>query len=217
MTRSSLIDKSEILYLQNSTEIATSLVLNEAVQTDIIRAPKGQLTRLGSVSCQALGEDIFISVKKYKVRNRPDRILDEIAVAETLLRNDEPDGMLCASLPRFTIGLSLFGQPYAILTEDFSEASKFFLINDRVELPEYIEDETDIPTEMHRRIFRALQGNIYPPALGNMTAIVAEDQRRVLIELGHVAYVDSMETGEIRDRLESYRELARIEIDSDLS
>jgi hypothetical protein len=175
-------------------------------------APYQEFTPLGDAWCETLGDVVPVGVKKRGTFVAPDRALDEIAIAEALLRRDES---LRSAIPLFTIGLPDGSRTVGILTEDFSQNGTQACEEDKHRVSSYARSAQDMPTDFHRKVYEALEGNIYAEALGHMSSIVCG--RTVLIDFNEIAFTDRGNVRDIRQAVEEYRHIAFAQVPGDLS
>jgi hypothetical protein len=208
----SRIEQCPVAYLRDSAEIFAGFDLNEDLRRAIVDAPRQKFTPLGEVWCETLGNTIPVGIKKRGTHIEPDRALDEIAIAEALLRGD---GSLRTAIPLFTIGLTDGSRTVGILTEDFSHNGTQVCEEDKHRVSPFAKNAQDMPTGFHKQIYEALQGNIYAEALGHMSSIVCG--RTVLIDFNEIAFIDRGSVRDIRETVEEYRDIAFAQIAGDIS
>lgn len=189
-------------YLNDSAEIAAGLNIDEGLWRAMRDAPSRQFTPLGNVWCGTLGSEIPIGIKKRGTRTRPERPLDEIAIAETLIRNDPT---LRSHLPSFVIGVSGVGLSgrttpgglhlLGILTEDFSRGGALEIKEDTNHEYEYW-CNTGEPN-LHQRVRKALGGVVYGEAFSHMSAIVPL-LGPVLIDFNEITFTDRDPVRDVR-------------------
>lgn len=203
------IEQCPVEYLRDSAVIANSLCLD---RVDIIRtcvsSEPGIFQSLGSIYSQMLEADIPVGVKMRS--NGGERVLEEIAIAEELIRKDPS---LRLNLPLFVIGLRISGRPAAILTEDFSEDGRFIVEEDRRRIRP-LKEADEMPTEIHRRVYSALQGNIVNnEAIGHMTSVVCG--RTLLIDFNDIAMPDPYygDLRELRQEVDQFQDIAFFDLD----
>jgi hypothetical protein len=192
-------------YLRDSVEIVSSLAFNGTLQQNILRAVPEEFTPLGAFYCDALGDELFIGIKK-RNRFKVERPVHEIAIAETLLRGDAALG---TNLPIFTVGITDGDQFIGTLTEDFSQNGRYDLWGERVvRVPIFCRNPAEIHSELHRQVYRALNGNICPEPFGHMSALVLD--RSVIIDFDEIAYFDREPVEQVMEQVNPYRHFAYI-------
>ncbi len=208
----SRIEQCPVGYLRDSAEIFAGFDLNPDLQRAIADAPYQEFTPLGDIWCETLGDVVPVGIKKRGTFVSPDRALDEIAIAEALLRRDEG---LRSAIPLFTMGLTDGSRTVGILTEDFSQNGQHIVEEDKHRVPVFSRSAQDMPTDFHSRVYEALRGNIYAEAFGHMSSLVCG--RTVLIDFNEIAFTDRGEVGEIRKIVTDYRDIAFAQVADDLS
>jgi hypothetical protein len=200
-------EQCSVEYLRDSARIVAGLSVDGGLTAAIRNAPYKEFTPLGKVWCATLDNDVFVGVKR-KIFADPNRPLNEIAIAETLIRNDPS---LRSALPLFTLGINDDKGIFGVLTEDFSQNGKLEVEEDKHSLGEY-PSLKDMPTDLHRRVYEALRGNIYPEALRHMSSLVCG--RSVLIDFNEIAYTDQGDTKDIYKEIKEFKHLAFITLET---